>query len=148
MKRILILFLYILSGICVESFAQTLYNDSLNWIKANQELKSANYQQACSLYMELDKDMDTIYTEINSKKIEDLRKVYSINEVQLQKNMVQSKILELIAWIGITFIVLFIAFFFYIKKQNKRLIHSQEALNRAKGLAEESIRNKSLFLSI
>lgn len=147
MKRILMLSLYILSGICVESFAHTSYNDSLNWIKANQELKSANYQQACSLYMDLDERMDTIYAEINSKKIEDLRKVYSINEVQLQKNIVQSKILQLIVWVGITFIILFIGFFFYIKKQNKRLIRSQEASNRAKELAEESIRNKSLFLS-
>lgn len=147
MKRILLLFLYILSSICVESFAQTSEKDSLSWIKANQELESANHQQACSLYMNLDKRMDTIYTEINFQKVDDLRKTYSIDEVQLQSNIVQSNILQLIVWVGIAFIMLFIGFFIYIKKQNKRLIRSQEELNKAKGLAEESIRNKSLFLS-
>ena len=148
MKRILVfMLLYILSGPFIVSFAHTSENDSITWIRANKELESANFQQACSLYMDLDKRMDTIYTEINSQKVEDLRKSYSIDEVQLQSNIVQSKILGLIVWIGIAFIILFIVFIFYIKKQNKCLIRSQEELSKAKGMAEESIRNKSLFLS-
>lgn len=39
--------------------------------------------------MNLDKRMDTIYTEINIQKVDDLRKTYSIDEVQLQSNILQ-----------------------------------------------------------
>ena len=145
--RRLILLLYILLGTYVVSFAQLIKKDSLCQVEAEQELSSGNYQKACSLYMELDKRMDTIYTEINSQQVEDLRKTYSIDEVQLQSRIVQNKILSLTAGVGIIIIILFIAYFFYIKKQNKRLLRSQEELIRAKALAEESIRNKSLFLS-
>ena len=41
----------------------------------------------------------------------------------------------------------FIGWFFYLKKVGKRLLHSKNELQKAKSMAEESIRNKSLFLS-
>ena len=147
MKYFVLFLLYSLLGTCVKSMAQNHDNDSLFRIKANQEMKAGNYQKACSLYMNLDRRMDTVYAEINSCKVEDLRKTYSIDEVQLENDRVQNKILRFIYWIGIILVLLFVGYFFYIKRQNKRLIRSQEELNRAKALAEESIRNKSLFLS-
>lgn len=147
MRRPIILLLLFLSGICMESFAQLSDNDSLYWNEAAKEMESGNVQKACSLYMNLDKRMDSIYTDINSEKIEDLRKTYSIDEVQLQSNIAQNKLLSLIVWVGIIVVILFTVYFFYMKKQNKRLIRSQEKLSQVKALAEESIRNKSLFLS-
>lgn len=147
MKHFILSLTYFLIFVCVDSFAKTSDSDSLIWMKAYQEMESENYQKACSLYMDLDKRMDATYTEINSKKVEDLRRTYSIDEVQLQSNIVQNKILLLAAGTGIIIIILFIGYFVYIKKQNKSLIHSQEKLSLAKKLAEESIKNKSLFLS-
>ena len=148
MKRNVLLLIYFLLGVCIEFFAKTPpIHDSLHQIKAEKQLNAGNFKEASNLYMELDKRMDTIYNEINSEKIEDLRKTYSIDEVQLQSNIVQNKILSLTIWVGISLITLSIGYFLYIKKQNKRLIRSQENLTKAKTLAEESIRNKSLFLS-
>lgn len=145
MKSLLLLSTF-LTFFCIATL-QASDKDSLNWLKADRELQSGNYQQASDLYSALDKRMDTIYTEINLKKVEDLRRTYSIDEVQLQSDIVLNKLLLFCAGAGILILLLCIGFFFYTKHQNKLLLRSREELNRAKTLAEESIRNKSLFLS-
>lgn len=149
MKQYLVLLLFCIIS-CV-AWSQEEHEeqdgDSVRWSAAGEELKAGNYEKACSLYLDLSARTIAAYREINSQKVEDLRNEYSIDEVQLLKNTHQNRLLRLI-WIGgAVFLILFILCFFYIKKQNRQLARSHEELNRAKALAEESIRNKSLFLS-
>lgn len=146
MKHILLL-LYLSSflGTALDSSAQTM--DSLRWEMAEREMQSGHYEKACSLYMKLDSCMDTIYNEINSHQVEDLRRIYSVDEVKLESNISQNHLLRL-GWLaGGVFILLCISYYFYIKIQNTRLTRSRETLARARTVAEESVRNKSLFLS-
>lgn len=135
---------------CVSSSAiraQEQDSDSVRRMVAKKEMQAGHYDKACSLYVDLSNRMLADYQEINLVKVEDLRNEYSIDEVQLQKNLHQNRLLRLI-WIGgILFIGVIIGCVFYMRRQNKQLAHSREVLNRAKALAEESIRNKSLFLS-
>lgn len=145
MKQHLLLLLFCLLSSVV--WAQERDSDSVCWVAAEEEMQARHYDKACSLYVDLSSRMMTNYQEINSVKVEDLRNEYSIDEVRLQKNLHQNRLLRLI-WIGgIIFIGVIIGCVFYMRRQNKQLAHSREELNRAKALAEESIRNKSLFLS-
>lgn len=147
MKRFVYLILYCFCVAVTTVSAAVQQADSPSRVKAEEELKAGNYQKACSLYLELDKSMDAAYTEINLHKVQDLRNVYSIDEVQLENYVVQNKMLHFIFWGGMVFILLFIGYFFYVRRQNKELLRSQKELSEAKSLAEASIRNKSLFLS-
>lgn len=76
-----------------------------------------------------------------------MRNEYSIDEVLLQRNLHQSRLLKLVWIAGIILVGMFMICFFYIRRQNKLLALSRGELDRAKSLAEDSIRNKSLFLS-
>ena len=149
MKQHLLLLLFGLlsSVVWAQEQAQWQNNDSLRWEVAARELQAGHYEKACSLYMDVNSHIIATYQDINSRKVEDLRNKYSIDEVQLQRNLQQSRLLRLMWIAGIILIAGFIGCVFYIRKQNRLLSRSREELNRAKTLAEESIRNKSLFLS-
>jgi len=149
MKQHLLLLLFcLLSSVArTQEQPQKQDSDSLRWEVAARELQAGHYEEACSLYMDISRYTIATYQDINSRKVEDLRSKYSIDEVQLQKNLQQNRLLRLVWIAGIILVVMFVGCFFYIRKQNRWLAHSREELNRAKSLAEESIRNKSLFLS-
>lgn len=145
MKRHLLLLLLCMSAIIARAQGQD--SDSICRTAAAEEYQTKHYEKACSLYVDLSRRMVANYGEINSRKVEDLRNKYSIDEVQLQSNRHQSRLLRLV-WIGGSILLmLFVGCIFYIRKQNRRLLRSREELSRAKALAEDSIRNKSLFLS-
>lgn len=132
-------------GTVSEISAQTI--DSLDWEMAEREMQLGHYEKACSLYRKIDNCMDTIYDEINSHQVEDLRRIYSIDEVKLESDISQNNLLRL-GWLaGGIFIFLCIGYYFYIRMQNRRLARSERALARAVALSVESVRNKSLFLS-
>ena len=149
MKQHLLLLLFcLLSSVAwTQEQAQPQNNDSLRWEVAAKELQAGHYEKACSLYMDVNSHTIATYQDINSRKVEDLRNKYSIDEVQLQRNLQQSRLLRLMWIAGIVLVTVFIGCVFYIRRQNKLLARSREEMNRAKALAEESIRNKSLFLS-
>ena len=149
MKHHLLLLLFcLLSSVAwTQEQAQQQDSDSLRWEIAAGELQAGHYEKACSLYMDVSSHTIKVYQDINSRKVEDLRNKYSIDEVRLQRNLQQSRLLRLMWIAGIILIAVFIGCVFYIRRQNRLLARSREELNRAKALAEESIRNKSLFLS-
>lgn len=154
MKRYLLLLLTlpVLSTIV---YAQTKINDTiqvdtlsaLNFTPAEQAVKNKDYKKACDLYIELKNQADSMYADINSQKVEDLRREYSIDEVQLQEKLQQNRFLSLAEVAGACILVVFIVSFYFVRRQNKRLAISREELKQATALAETSIRNKSLFLS-
>ena len=76
-----------------------------------------------------------------------MRKDYTIDELELQNSAQQKRLLQLSFIIILSLAVFLLGGFFYLKKVGKRLLHSKNELQKAKSMAEESIRNKSLFLS-
>lgn len=143
MKR----FILLLCLCCSYGWGYAHEKDSLSWEVAEQEMQAGNYEKACSLYVDLSLQLSRDYQKINSQTVEDLRKVYSIDELELQNSIQQNHLLRLGCAAGLVLIFIFIICVFYIRKQNKQLVASRRELRRAKELAEESIRNKSLFLS-
>lgn len=143
-QQILLLLFCLLSSV---SWAQEQNGDSLSWADAAKELQAGHYDKACSLYIDLSNHAISTFQEINSREVKDLRNEYSIDEVLLQRNLHQSRLLKLVWIAGIILVGMFMICFFYIRRQNKLLALSRGELDRAKSLAEDSIRNKSLFLS-
>lgn len=147
LKKCILLFLFLFGllempvGRCAQSI------DSLCWNKANYEMQQGNFEKACSFYMSLDSLMDQKYDEINSYRVEDLRRTYSIDEVKLQSDISQNNLLRMGGLVGGVLVFICLGYYFYIRSQNKRLARSRKTLAGAIAIAEESVHNKSLFLS-
>lgn len=129
-------------------WASTNYaaNDSL-WIEAEQYLQKQQYEKAARLYEELGDKSDENYRIINSDKANDLRKVYSIDELELANNQQQNRVLRLGRFILPILIVIAAFFIYLLVAQRKKLVRSRQQLLQAQKSVEESIRNKSLLIS-
>lgn len=146
MKSILFFILFSCLGISyMQLHAQE--PDSLHWQKADREYAEGKYKEAVSLYLELIEEGDSIFADINKRQVEDLRERYSIDEVELQSNIQQNKLLRLSFAVILCFITITVIGFFYLRRERRKLQLSRERLKQAKLLVEESMRNKSIFLS-
>lgn len=85
--------------------------DSLTWGEAEQEMQSGNYEKACSLYIDLCGQLNAAYSEINSRKVEDLRKIYSVDEQELHNNIQENRLLYLCWTAGLLRILVFVGSF-------------------------------------
>ena len=121
--------------------------DSLYWSQAEEKMKEGAYGDSADLYDELISKGDSLFRVYTGEKVEDLREKYSIDELELQKNIRAKGVLQLIFIVTLVLVVLFFIVFFSMKKAGRKLFYSKIKLQHAKVLAEESIRNKSLFLS-
>lgn len=121
-------------------------NDSL-WNDAENLMQKQHYKEAAKLYEELGNQSDENYKEINSEKVNDLRKTYSIDELKLANSQQQNRLLML-ALIVLPVLIIIASFcILYLRRQRRKLIQSQLKLLQAQKDVEESIRNKSLFIS-
>ncbi|MCD8182438.1 MAG: hypothetical protein LUE99_04335 [Bacteroides sp.] len=91
-------------------------SDSVRWAVAAREMQVGHYEKACSLYLDLSNHTIATYQDINSRKVEDLRSKFSIDEVQLQRNLQQNRLSRLIWIAGIVLVTVFVGCFFYIRK--------------------------------
>lgn len=144
--RRLIVFIFLFS--VFTSYGSAQKADSVSWERAEHVMKNKEYQNACSLYQELYynhalKD----YRKINTTDINDLRKIYSIDELELKNNIEKNRLMNFSWVVGFFFIFVVVALIFYLKYQNKRTLLTRKKLEEAKAFAEESIKNKSLLLS-
>ena len=105
------------------------------------------YEDAAHLYSKMIVIGDSLFRVYTGERVEDMRKDYPIDELELQNSIQQKRILQLSFIIILFFAVSLLGGFFYLKKVGKKLLYSKDELQKAKFLAEESIRNKSLFLS-
>lgn len=105
------------------------------------------YEDAAHLYSKMIVIGDSLFRVYAGERVEDMRKDYPIDELELQNSTQQKHILQLSFIIILFLAVSLLGGFFYLKKVGKKLLHSKDELQKAKFLAEESIRNKSLFLS-
>ena len=110
-------------------------------------MQQQRYEEAAKLYKEIGTQSDSAYRDMNFHKVKDLRKTYSINELQLANNQQQNELLLLALILLPCFIVAVIFCLLYLKRQEKKLIRSKEKFQKAQKEVENSIRNKSLFIS-
>ena len=76
-----------------------------------------------------------------------MREQYSIDELDLQNGLQQKKIWKLVFITILCLVVLLFVGLLYLRRAERKLLFSREELQKAKRLAEESVRNKSVFLS-
>ena len=60
-----------------------------------KKLQEQQYEEAAKLYKELSHKSDTVYEEINSRGVKDMRKIYSIDELELANSQQQNRLLSL-----------------------------------------------------
>lgn len=102
---------------------------------------------ACRLYQQANQRKDSMNVVSYSRQINDLRTTYQIDQIEIQSQIQQNRI---ILWtiVLVCFVLLLIAVLIVlIKIRNKRLLRSKAQLEVAKKYAENSIKTKSLFLS-
>ena len=121
--------------------------EDIRWKDADEKMQEQQYEEAAKLYKELSHKSDTVYEEINSRGVKDMRKIYSIDELELANSQQQNRLLSLALIILPFFIAIAIGCVVYLRKQRKKLIQSQLKLQQAQEEVEKSTRNKSLFIS-
>ena len=147
MKLLIILLIFVLSGLPSSLCAEEVIVDSLYWQNAEQKMGEGEYEDAAHVYSKMIVIGDSLFRVYTGERVEDMRKDYPIDELELQNSIQQKRILQLSFIIILFFAVSLLGGFFYLKKVGKKLLYSKDELQKAKFLAEESIRNKSLFLS-
>lgn len=147
MKLLFLFIVLALSGLPSSLCAEEIIVDSLHWQNAEQKMGEKEYKDAARIYSKMIVIGDSLYRVYVGERVEDMRKDYTIDELELQNSTQQKRLLQL-SFIIILFLAVFLlGGFFYLKKVGKRLLRSKNELQKAKLMAEESIRNKSLFLS-
>lgn len=110
-------------------------------------MQKHQYEKAARLYEELGVKSDENYKAINSDKVNDLRKVYSIDELELANSRQQNRLLRLTRFVMPFLILIAACCIIFLVMQRKKLLRSRQKLLQAQKSVEESIRNKSLLIS-
>lgn len=110
-------------------------------------MEERNYEEAARIYVKLIEKGDSLFRVYAVDRVEDMREKYSIDELELQNNAQQNHLWKLVFIIILFLVILFLVGFLYLGKERRKLIQSKDELLKAKTQAEESVRNKSLFLS-
>ena len=114
---------------------------------ANIYVKEGHFKEACEIYQSINASRDSINAHNYTAQINFLRTIYQVDKLEMSNQKQWNRILLYLIVGSICILVIFIAFVFHIKKENKRLATSKLKLNKAQKCAENSIRTKSLFLS-
>ena len=147
MKRLLIFLAFVWFGLSLSLKAEEAVIDSLYWSEASREMEERNYEEAARTYVKLIEKGDSLFRVYAIDRVEDMREKYSIDELELQNNAQQNHLWKLVFIIILFLVILFLVGFLYLGKERRKLIQSKDELLKAKTQAEESVRNKSLFLS-
>ena len=147
MKRLLIFLAFVWFGLSLSLKAEEAIIDSLYWSEASREMEERNYEEAARIYVKLIEKGDSLFRVYAVDRVEDMREKYSIDELELQNNAQQNHLWKLVFIIILFLVILFLVGFLYLGKERRKLIQSKDELLKAKTQAEESVRNKSLFLS-
>ena len=109
-------------------------------LDGSEERIFACYQQLNNIY-------DSLYSDINSRQVEDLRRIYFVDEMEIEQARHQVSMLRiLLLAMMILALALFVGFF-VLKQQKRRLKISRACLEEAKDRVSASLHNKSLYLS-
>lgn len=109
--------------------------------------KQGNAKAASETYRSIDAVRDSINARNYSSQINLLRTIYEVDRLELENQNQRNRLLSYFIIGCILILSISIAAVIYIRKINKHLTESKLKLEKARRSAENSIRNKSLFLS-
>lgn len=139
--------LYCLILLCLSTAKCVAAKQDSHIQKAEAAYKRGNYDEACKQYDTVTSKFDSIYQSVYQKEAVNLRALYKVDELRLQNTKHQNRLVGYI--IVALFSILFVGlvFILFLRKANKKLALSKINLEKARLLADESFRNKSMFLS-
>lgn len=145
MLRYIYLTIFIFNSLLAFS-TDTLVMEKLNH-DAEVLFEKGDYESASNIYRDINVIADSLFRDINSTQIEDLRRTYFIDDLSLEKEKERLELLLLLKWtVGFIIIILLIGVF-YLRWKRKNLLLAQSIMKKSQCKAEKSIKNKSLFLS-
>ena len=147
MKQLILSGMLVVCGLSVSLASEKWAVDSINWHRAEQKMQEKDFQDAALTYKALITKGDSLFVDYAGRHVEDMREQYSIDELDLQNGMQQKKIWKLVFITILCLVVLLFVGLLYLRRAERKLLFSREELQKAKRLAEESVRNKSVFLS-
>jgi len=122
MKLLILLLIFVLSGLPSSLCAEEVIVDSLYWQNAEQKMGEGEYEDAAHLYSKMIVIGDSLFRVYAGERVEDMRKDYPIDELELQNSTQQKHILQLSFIIILFLAVSLLGGFFYLKKVGKKFI--------------------------
>lgn len=147
MKLLILLCICFLLALGSSARRPVAQRDSVLWEEARQLREKGEKDAAYQKYSELKMHQDSVYKDLYARKIESLRDTYKIEELKLENSRENSRISLLLVILSSALFMVGVVCYLYLRRGNRRLLHSKHELERAKAWAEASVRNKSLFLS-
>ena len=147
MRRITLIMFFLLSILPLAQANECFLQNNARWKSIEQNMHDNKYEETLQDYKLLLHELDSVYKDINSRQVEDLRRTYSIDELAIESSKEKSKLLFMLLVVLVPVVFILTLFYLYQNYQKNKLVKSQMKLEEATHIAEESIRNKSLFLS-
>lgn len=110
-------------------------------------IKRGRAKEACEIFQDINAARDSINARNYSSQINLLRTIYQVDRLEMDNQNERNRLLFYSIMGCILILSISIASVLYIRKINKRLIASRLKLEKARQIAENSIRTKSVFLS-
>ena len=133
----------------VSTSSANVYNRYLKMKNSLARLytKRGRAKEACEIFQDINAARDSINARNYSSQINLLRTIYQVDRLEMDNQNERNRLL-FYSIMGCSLILsISIASVLYIRKINKRLIASRLKLEKARQIAENSIRTKSIFLS-
>lgn len=133
----------------VSTSSANVYNRYLKMKNSLARLytKRGRAKEACEIFQDINAARDSINARNYSSQINLLRTIYQVDRLELDNQNERNRLLFYSIMGCILILSISIASVLYIRKINKRLIASRLKLEKARQIAENSIRTKSVFLS-
>lgn len=145
MLKYFFILVFLTSSICCFSNDTRAINDV--WNKVNVAEEKNDLKEATIYYKQLNSLYDSLYNEINSTQVVDLRRTYFIGDLELERQQQQADVLRYIYLFLLLTILFSVIGYLSLRWQKVRLLHTRMELEEAKRKAEQSIYNKSVYLS-
>lgn len=133
----------------VSTSSANVYNRYLKMKNSLARLytKRGRAKEACEIFQDINAARDSINARNYSSQINLLRTIYQVDRLEMDNQNERNRLLFYSIMGCILILSISIASVLYIRKINKRLIASRLKLEKARQIAENSIRTKSIFLS-
>ena len=133
----------------VSTSSANVYNRYLKMKNSLARLytKRGRAKEACEIFQDINAARDSINARNYSSQINLLRTIYQVDRLEMDNQNERNRLLFYYIMGCILILSISIASVLYIRKINKRLIASRLKLEKARQIAENSIRTKSVFLS-
>ena len=122
MKLLILLLIFVLSGMPSSLCAEEVIVDSLYWQNAEQKMEEEEYKDAARIYSEMIVLGNSLFRIYTGERVEDMRKDYTIDELELQNSAQQKRLLQLSFIIILSLAVFLLGGFFYLKKVIKTYV--------------------------